>query len=286
MELNLKNVAGVVVLYNPEESIIQNIDSYIKQVGALYLVDNSSEPKTFIQDYLEENDHLTYIFNGYNSGVAAALNSGAIKAINEDFSYLLTMDQDSKAPDNIVESLLKIFSRLENVGIASPLHSNIFQTHKRFQKEEITKVDSIMTSGNLISLEAYKMIGGFNEDFFIDYVDIEYCLRLKYNNYNIYRVNNVILEHQEANLSQKKIFRLRFYPTNNDPFRLYYKTRNLLYLRKIYQHRYLSILFREYILFLKSTLKILLFEEKKILKFKMIFCGIKDYFKKIKGRKF
>ena len=282
--INLKNVAGVVVLYNPEDSVIQNIESYIRQVGVLYIVDNSTEPRIFIRDYLKDNKHLIYIFNNFNIGVAAALNIGAKRAISDGFSYLLTMDQDSKTPDNMVESLLEIFDSLENVGIVSPLHSNIFQTHKRFQAEKVTKVDGIMTSGNLISLGAYKVSGGFNEDFFIDYVDVEYCLRLKNNNYNIYRVNNVVLEHKEANLSKRKIFSFTFYPTNNVPFRLYYKTRNLLYLRKQY-HQYSHLLFQEYLLYFKSILKILLFEEKKILKVKMILLGVKDYFRKIKGAK-
>lgn len=35
-------LAGVVVLYNPDQKVINNINSYIDELDALYLVDNSS----------------------------------------------------------------------------------------------------------------------------------------------------------------------------------------------------------------------------------------------------
>jgi rhamnosyltransferase len=37
----MSKIAAVVILYNPELSILENIKSYIDQVEKLYVVDNS-----------------------------------------------------------------------------------------------------------------------------------------------------------------------------------------------------------------------------------------------------
>ena len=285
MKSKIDGVAGVVVLYNPDRTLIDNINSYINQIDYLFIVDNSERPVTFVKDFFETNQTVTYVFNDGNLGVAAALNIGAIRALEKGYSFLLTMDQDSKAPVNLVESLMKVAESEENIGIVSPLHSNKFGTHLKLNKENY-EVMSVMTSGNLLSLDAYKKNGGFLDDFFIDYVDVEYCIRLNYNGFKVLRVSDVILEHNEANISQKKLFSKTYYPPNYQPFRLYYKTRNLLYLREIYKRKFPYPLKEEYKIFVMNFLKILLYENHKLLKVRMILMGIWDYLNKKKGRRF
>jgi len=284
MKSKVDSVAGIVVLYNPDRSVIDNINSYINQIDHLFIVDNSEKPVTSIRDFFETNQAATYVFNGGNLGVAAALNIGAKRAIEKGFSFLLTMDQDSKAPVSLVESLIKVAESRKDVGIVSPLHSNKFGTHLKLDKGNY-EVMSVMTSGNLLSLDAYKKNGGFLDDFFIDYVDVEYCIRLNYNGFKVLRVNDVILEHNEANISQKNFFSRTYYPPNFQPFRLYYKTRNLLYLRQIYKRKFPYPLKEEYKIFVMNFLKILLYENHKLLKIKMILLGIWDYLNKRKGRR-
>lgn len=282
----IPRVGAVVILYNPDQFVIENIKSYTNQVTELFIIDNSENPNQLIKEFSDSIKHSEYIFNNENLGVASGLNKGAERAMLKGCSYLLTMDQDSLAPHNLVKSLLSEVNRIENFGLISPLHSNIFDTHKKLQNIGISKVNTVMTSGNLISLEAYKKVGGFNESYFIDYVDVEYCLRLLSHKYNVYRLNNVVLKHKEANLSEKIIFNLKFYPTNNAPFRWYYKTRNLLYLRDNYRKMHFLIIKSELSIYFKNVIKILLFEQFKWLKIKMIVSGIMDYIKKKQGRKF
>jgi rhamnosyltransferase len=279
-------VAAVVILYNPTDSVVENIRTYINQVSKLFILDNSSFFNQKIKQFCESYTNAEYIPKYENLGVAYALNLSAERAVQFDYDYLLTMDQDSTAPYNLVESLLSEINNLKNVGLISPLHSNLFDTHKKLQSIGSSKVNTVMTSGNLLSLEAYNKVGGFNENFFIDYVDVEYCLRLQSKNYDVYRLSNVVLEHNEANLSEVKIFTLKFYPTNNAPIRLYYKTRNLLYLNKMYGKVYRKILREEQSVFIRNFVKILLFERQKFLKFKMMLLGFFDYLKGKRGRKF
>ncbi|MBE0572451.1 MAG: glycosyltransferase family 2 protein [Ignavibacteriaceae bacterium] len=289
-KLHLKNpfpsVAGVVVLFNPNKDIISNIESYVNQVSELFIVDNSEMESAIVKEYVASNKRINYFFNGENLGVAAALNIAARKAIEKKYSYLLTMDQDSTAPDQLVEVMLRTAIEYDKAGIVSPLHSNIFKTHQKHINEGISKVDAVMTSGNLLSLDAYNSAGVFNEDFFIDYVDVEYCLRLKSKGFNIYKVNSIVLEHKEANISESKILNRKVYPTNNDPKRIYYKTRNLLYLNSIYRKECPKIVRDEIRVHIKNLAKILLLEKQKILKAKMALLGIRDYLIKRKGFKF
>jgi rhamnosyltransferase len=275
------NVAGVVFLYNPENDVYDNIASYIDQIDILYALDNSNKINHELVKKLSKNKKVEYICNNENLGIAKVLNIAAEKAINLNYKYLLTMDQDSKVPPNMVENLLKVAENQKNIGIISPLHSNRYNTHLQFT-EPLEKVTAIKTSGNLLSLSAYIKTGKFNEDLFIDYVDIEYCYRLVQSNYNVIRVNNVILEHNEADMSKTTLFNKQYYPYNHNASRLFYKTRNMLYMRREFKDFSKQTL----ISYLRIVAKILLFEKNKTEKIKMIVMGMVDYLKGKMGRKF
>jgi rhamnosyltransferase len=277
-------VCGVTILYNPQQEVINNINSYLEQVDYLLLIDNSDVPSYFINEYFKNIEKVKYVFNNSNLGIAKALNIGAEKALELGSKYILTMDQDSKAPSNLVEELIKAIIKKEKVGIVSPLQSNKYDTHKKFSNS--IDVPRVMTSGNLLSLNVFKVVGDFCEDYFIDYVDIEYCMRLKKNNFEVIGLNDVILEHNEANIVEKQLFSKRYYPTNNLPFRWYYKTRNLLYLRKKYKNIFPSACKEEVDTFVRNFVKVILFEGNKISKVKMMMIGLLDYAKGMEGRKF
>jgi rhamnosyltransferase len=279
-------VCGTVILFNPDITILDNIRSYLNQVELLIVIDNSEDGNSEIIDKIKLFKSVDYKSFNENLGVAKALNVAANIAIQRGFQYLLTMDQDSKAPSNMVDLLLKARNELENVGIISPLHANRFGTHLNFT-ERIQKVIITITSGNLLSLDVYKKLGGFTEEYFIDYVDVEYCFRLYCNNYYIIQLNDVILDHNEADLSEVQIFWKKIHPHNHKPFRLYYKTRNLLYLRNKYKNIVPYQMMRiEYDSYLRTIARMILFEKYKLKKLMMVFLGIWDYFTNKKGKRF
>ena len=63
-------LAGVVVVYNPGDGVLNSINSYIDDLDILYVVDNSS----FDNTKLFNNDKIKYIPNMDNMGIAKALN--------------------------------------------------------------------------------------------------------------------------------------------------------------------------------------------------------------------
>lgn len=279
-------VAGVVVLYHPDKDVIENISTYINQVGQLFVIDNSDFVDSKLIDIIKSLNNANYISYGKNLGIARALNHGAQIAIENGYQFLLTMDQDSKAPLNLVSSCVSILEGSNNVGLVTPIHGNKYGTHIKPVVSKTEKVTMAMTSGNLISLDVYKKVGGFDEDFFLDYMDIEYCFKLHLHHYDLIRINDLVLDHNEAALTEISFFKKKVHPHNHKPFRWYYKTRNILLLRKKYRNNFPELYSIEFNSYLMMIARMVLFEKYKIQKIKMIILGWWDYLNNINGKKF
>ena len=274
-------IAGVVVFYNPVKEELRNINSYLNYIEHLYIIDNSEFPLQNISSFLTPK--MEYIFNNSNLGIAAALNMAVEKAIDSGFSFLLTMDQDSYFNKESIKILINNIKDYDSVGIFAPFHKNKFFTNPP-KTSGFEEVSDVMTSGNILNLTAVKKIGKFNEEYFIDYVDIEYCLRLRRNGFKVLRINDSILVHNEANLSKKGFLGFNVYPANHTPLRWYYKIRNYLYLKKEYKSAFKKYFDIEKINIRNNIIKVLLFEKNKMKKINMILKGYIHYKKNIKGR--
>jgi rhamnosyltransferase len=279
------NVAGVVVLYNPDDSVIENINSYIKHVEKLYAIDNSEIVNHAFVSLLKNNSKIEYISNNANLGIAKALNIGAYKAMAEGFTWLLTMDQDSKATENMLPKLVEFIkrSKTENIGIVSPYHDIEMGPPRGVGEYELAL--SVMTSGNLLNLAAFEKVGSFDESFFIDYVDIEYCLRLNKKGYKVVILNNVDLVHNLGNISKINSGFLKFKTSNHNAIRRYYITRNRFYVRDLYINVYTDFIKNDISGFYKETIKIILGEKQKLAKLKNIIKGYLDYKNGVTGKK-
>jgi rhamnosyltransferase len=274
-------ISGIVVLYNPDEEVFYNIQTYIDQIDYLYVFDNSEIPNENCKKISEMNS-VRYISMKENKGIGYALNYGLKQSIEDKVDYTLTMDQDSKATPWMVSKLQQAMECYEDIVIAAAFPSNVFNTQVPGVGKYI-EVIFAKTSGNLVNLRWYKKLGEFISDYFIDYVDIEYGLRIKKNNLKIVQVNDANLIHREANISKKRILWFYVYPMNHAPIRLYYKVRNLLYLRDEYCKIFPDLIKQEIDYFIRIAAKIILFENYKVLKLKMMIRGYLDYRKGIRG---
>jgi rhamnosyltransferase len=264
-------IAAVIVLYNPDQNILSNISSYIDDIDILYVVDNSDEQQSTIIKVLLENPKINYINNNGNQGIAHALNIAANKAIEMHYSWLLTMDQDSRLDNNNVEKLIEFIKHNDTtqIGIVSPMHS----------ENEVNNFESnfsayvAMTSGNLLNLDIYQKIGGFEEKLFIDSVDIEYCLRLYKNHFFLQRIKNVMLNHNVGNIQKNRFYSV----TNHNYLRRYYIIRNRLYIWEKYEKILPAYIKFDKHVTLKEIVKIILGEKDKFKKLMMIYKGYRDY---------
>ena len=274
-------LAGVVVLYNTSEENLKNIDNYIDSLDKLYVVDNSDDDVIRVKN----KKKIEYIKLCENSGIAHALNVGAEKAIEEKYKYLLTMDQDSKITCEIVNKMkdyLKNNQDDDKIGIVSPYQD--IDSKEVIADCEAENMIEVMTSGNIINLDAYKKIGGFKDWLFIDCVDTDYCMNLHRHGYKVLRLNKIIMKHELGNLVVHKLFGKEYPCYNHNPIRRYYIVRNNMYINQMYKDMY-----PEYCAWLirvqKGQVKrIIVFEKNKIKKLSMMYKGYKDFKKGIKGK--
>lgn len=285
---NKGTVSCVVVWYNPElRDVINCVNSFVNQVDKIYIVDNSDEDRissnaAAIKDFTK----IEYIPLGTNKGIAKALNIGFQRAIAEDFSYVLTLDQDSSCSPRMIEKLLSHAKQLNKNHLEYGIITAQPDTPQRAKQTYVgtTIKETVIASGNLVSTDAYKSIGGFKDELFIDYVDCWFSLDIRRAGYKILQVNDAILKHNLGHIEEKKLFGIRMFPTNHSISRHYYIARNRLYTRQEFNENFPEFFKWERINNLKFMVKTFLFERDRIKKLRMILKGRKDFRNGVTGK--
>lgn len=268
-------IALVIVLYNekPLDYIYNNPEIPV------IIVDNTEH-----RDLCLRSDNLYYIPLKDNFGIAYALNVGFEKARHIGVNWIITMDQDSEFPSNMVEEYRKFLSEgHEKVGIVAPL-INMYKGENKHADSKIEIISEALASGSMVSLEAYDRAGGFKVQLFIDAVDFEFCYNLSSLGYIHYQINNVVMQHQLGETKEYKFLgKHLFYVTNHSYVRHYYMHRNGLYLKE----HYASLLKRKPFGLVEiaiTLLKIVFFEKDRYRKLKAHYWGWKDYKNNIFGK--
>src|SRR4030065_360634 len=146
----MSKIAAVVVWYNPEQTVLNNINTYINQIDKIFIVDNSDYNNNSLLEKLQTLSNTEYIANKNNIGIAAALNIGANKAVKEGFDYLLTMDQDSEASPLMVAYLLDCFSKDSKIALVSPVFQHkIGKNLIQQARKDCEQIYTALNSGNL-----------------------------------------------------------------------------------------------------------------------------------------
>lgn len=274
-------IAGIVTLFHPDDEVKKNIESYLQDIDCLYVIDNT--PLKENRNVLPSSKKIKYLPQLKNQGVAKALNIGAKLALKDKYEWLLTMDQDSCFEKAQLKKMIQYIedNNCKKVGLISPWH--VINTGIQKPKEEIDYPLEVMTSGNIINLKSYQKIGGYKDEYFIDDIDIEYCMNLNIHGYKVVRLNYVELKHDLGDIEVKRVLGRNFVCSNHNALRRYYMVRNTFYLCKHYNQY-----FPEYCYFLKRGLRgqlqnIILFEKDKYKKVRNMIRGYRDYRKGITG---
>lgn len=283
-----KRCCAVIISYNIGKKLANCFYSIINQVNKVIIVDNGSNKET--TDYLEELENkysVEVIYNKENYGIAIALNQGIKFAKKQGYEWILTMDNDSEATKDMIATMFKTYEEINDLEICSIFPTYIEKgVNIHYESEEsiyngsyekiINDVTIGMTSGNLVKSEVFDEVGYFKEDFFIDCVDHEFCFRLKLKDKKMIKVEGAKLLHSLGNSIEKSIFRKKTIVTNHSPLRRYYMTRNRMYMWKKYSELVLEMNLDKKN-FKIENLKIFLFENQKISKFKMVWKGYRDF---------
>lgn len=243
-------IVSVIVLYNPDVLILRRlVDGLLDQVSRILLIDNGSKNFSDVCTCFHNFEKLDIIPLGENFGIAKAHNVGIEAAKKMDASHVLIFDQDSYAPPELVEELVVAETNLllakKNVAAVGPAFYDSrtknnypfslidgFFLRKIYSKsaDEPVRTSFLISSGSLIRISVLDVVGFMKEDFFIDYVDIEWGLRAAFRGFESFGIPKAIMEHSVGDE------RLNFFGREisvHSPLRRYYLARNGVFMMKL-----------------------------------------------------
>ncbi|AOP33725.1 rhamnosyltransferase [Leptospira tipperaryensis] len=224
---------AIIVTFNPELlSTLENIQNLNAKNVPVLVVDNQSKNIEKIRSQIQKPNLL--IENENNLGLGYALNRGIEYAKKNSYSHVWLFDQDSLLQIEAIETFLQIVSRDENrrirgkkIGSYGP---NIFDTIKNRNIYGIENGNGLLensfliTSGSFYSIAVLEDVGLINEDFFIDYLDYEWCFRAAHKGYVHCVVCEARMKHSIGNQSRRIL--CLFSISIHSPFRWYFLFRN------------------------------------------------------------
>ena len=288
------STVSVVVTYNCGNEYYVNFLSLYQQIDHVIIVDNGSDAATIeclkaIE--IEFSTHVTFVYNPTNQGLAAAQNIGIKLAESMNCEWILLLDDDSTLAPDMVANMLSFYHNCNNpnVTILAPrlierdMGNDMGYFLAKFKlcpRATLYGCSNLsvmyaIASGSLIKADLFKKIGYMNEEFFIDYIDIDFCLRVKQIGGLIIAVASAILVHKVGDKSLHKAGVVNVITSNHSALRRYYIYRN----RKEVWRKYLRIfprfVFYDIMAAVYDVLRIAIFEDNKREKLKQICRGLR-----------
>lgn len=276
-EIKHMDISAGIVLFNPDiNRLKENISAVIVQCTHIYLVDNGSNNIDEVKELLNQYNQskISILCNTENQGIAKALNQLTAAAQKGGFEWILTLDQDSVAPSNISEEFEKYTNNL-NTGMLCPVICDRNKGVVVEAKDGYKEIDECITSGSLLNIKAWSVIGGFDESMFIDGVDFDICYRLRKNGYKILCIQSVVLLHELGRIEYHHFLFWKVLVKNHSAFRKFYIARNTVYLARKEHTNIVKAILHNTKLFLIAVC----YEDDKWKKSKKILQGTIDGFK-------
>lgn len=220
------NICAIVITYYPNlDELIENVEQYIEYVDHLIVWENTplEDREAYHVELAECAQKISYMGVEKNMGIAFPLNRALDWAVENGYTHLLTMDQDSKWVnfDKYREALECCTDN--NIAIFGPYIRNKYDFSQSINSSEM-----LITSGAVVPIKLCQKIGGFKESYFIDCIDTEYCYRVKVNGLKIGYIDSAVLEHSLGYTTKLKF--ISAYTANYSPFRLFYICRNNIWM--------------------------------------------------------
>ncbi len=226
-----ESVCAVVVTHHPSPEMVRNFANITRQVQCTVVVDNASAPESLTDlRHAGETRGFHLIENSENLGIAEALNQGAQWAKQRGYSWVILFDQDSHVEEGFVREMFvawRSHPQRERVASVQPRYIN----PKSGLGPVVRRASDggpiySMTSGALLPVWIFDKIGWFASEYFIDWVDIEYCFRIRAAGYLIADSRNAVLLHAPGDSEPYSLFGFTFRPTHHSAMRRYYMSRN------------------------------------------------------------
>lgn len=292
-----RSIASVTVAYNGADMLRPHLESLkcqSRKLDEIVVVDNASTDAT-LSVMAREFPEVTTLRLPENRGIAGGLSEGlAYAAFQRKHDCVWIFDQDSLPAPDALEQLLagleQVSDSTETTAIIAPvcvhpqtgvMYPALLWQGWRFvlapavPRDSVSFVDMVISSGSLMRREAIEEAGLPLSDLFMDFVDYEYCLRLRRHGFRIAVVRDSVLHHSIGDPAKRKLLGRSKSWADHAPWREYYMARNETFTLWKYSPKLATKGFVGYRL-AQHALGILLFGKNKLSCLQMICRGFLD----------
>ncbi len=283
----MEAVCAVMVTYYPDTLVAERISRLRSQVDFVIVVDNTPEhAKMMGFSHLLEDERFKLVSNLSNIGLAAGLNQGLRHAAASRCRWLLTLDQDSDFYPEMKQTLLQVVDAVSERPAV--IGSNYWDGRtQRFKVPtglagEYWSQKTVITSGSLMDVAFAEMLGGFREDYFIDQVDHEFCLRVRANGGQVIISRKPVMSHTVGESGGAWLPVLGTLP-NHSPLRKYFIARNSIATIARYWHTDPEWCLRRLMRLLLGFVLMAILERRRLAKVSAFVAGVADGLRKRMG---
>ncbi|WGZ96017.1 MAG: glycosyltransferase [Candidatus Thiothrix putei] len=276
--IKIENTCAVITTFSPNRNIVTNVKIISPQVNKVFIINDSGDnnKKEWLESTFSDNENIILIHNIFNIGIAASLNVAIRAAEKSGYMWFITFDDDTTIK---TDSICRLMKEANNSNIPQK-EKNLFSLarpshyRKDLKDNELYEKMTTITSGCLFSASLFNSINGFDERFFIDMVDFDFCLRARKNKSKVFILNYIDMNHTLGNSQIIKFLGKNIESHSHPAFRLYYHYRNSIKFTSRHFTYFPKLVTKVWIMLLLTFIKILLFDDKKIKKVKFIIIGL------------
>jgi N-acetylglucosaminyl-diphospho-decaprenol L-rhamnosyltransferase len=224
-------ITVVIVLYEEKFELINRCLENIKNFNII-IIDNAGNKK-LKKKIQEKYTILNYVINPKNLGYSKAVNQGIRLTLTE---YVFVFQADCVMDIKNIDILINAHKKYKNCFLVSPTYYDLNSKlsynggtlpeknlgNETIQLEGDICVDSIVTAAYLFKKKDMIDVGFFDENFFIYFLDADFCRKINNQKKSIIQVFESKALHMHGSLKVKNFFKKIF-------FRNYHYTYDELY---------------------------------------------------------
>jgi len=287
-----RSVAACIVSYNPGPEARLTLCSVLPQVSKVFVIDNASKPESEVTlTGLCAEFGIALIANKDNIGVAGAYNQAASMAMSQGYEWILLMDQDAVAPVGLVQQLMRGVDRWGGTrlpAVLCPLSILSIESDPSGYQSVVRGADmavaSCLNAGSIVNLAAWEAVGGYDEDFFVDYVDHDFCFRCRQHGWEVVQVCGAVMVHSSGSPTRHRFLWKGIMTSNQSALRRYYIARNRILFHRKYWRFDTRWVLHDVCNAVKEVVLVVLFESSKREKLSAIGVGVVDGCRGLSGK--
>ncbi|MDN7431584.1 glycosyltransferase family 2 protein, partial [Burkholderia sp. AU45388] len=185
-------LGALVILYHPSDAQLDALRGWRHACDALLVVDNTPRRDARARE-LCAREGIALLHHGNHGGIAGAYNAGLAALFRDGIDAVALFDQDSSVPAAYFPTMRDVCAGL--AGRAFLAGPRIFDENARSFLPELAtngiglrrlriepgtpmqRCAFLISSGCVVSRDAFDVLGRFDETLFIDHVDTEYSFR-------------------------------------------------------------------------------------------------------------